>query len=89
MSKIADYGFVVWDGKSAGSVQNMLWLLQEGKPIVVYFGPERTFFNFRSEEELVELLTRCKDEVIDELARKISLPVGLKKSSRHQPTLNL
>jgi hypothetical protein len=89
MSKIADYGFVLWDGKSSGSVQNMLWLLQEGKKVVLYLAPEKVFYNLRTEQELIELLVRSKDEVLDDIERKITLPSSLKKTNRRQTSLNL
>jgi hypothetical protein len=89
MSKIADCGFVLWDGKSSGSVQNMLWLLKEGKKVVVYVSPEKNFYNLRTEQEFVELLSQCKDEVLDDIGRKISLPSPLKRSSRRQTSFNL
>lgn len=88
MSKLADYGFVVWDGKSSGSVQNMLWLVGEGRAVVVYFAPEKEFYNLRTQDELIELLEKCDDETLKEIGRKIDLPVRLKKLSRYQTSLN-
>jgi hypothetical protein len=88
MAKIADFGFVLWDGKSSGSVQNMLWLLMESKTVVVYVAPEKQFYNFKTESELVELLVRCDDETLDDIGRKISLPDRLKKTNRKQQALN-
>jgi hypothetical protein len=88
MSKIADFGFVLWDGKSSGSAQNMLWLLQEGKKAVVYFAPDKHFYNLKTQSDLIELLAKCDDEVLDELNRKVTLPDDLKKSNRHQSLLD-
>jgi len=88
MAKTADFGFVLWDGKSSGSVQNMLWLLMENKTVVVYLAPEKQFYNFKTQNELVELLIRCDDETLDDIDRKISLPDRLKKTNRKQQALN-
>ena len=41
MARLADFGFVLWDGKSTGSIANILELLKLEKKVVVYFGPER------------------------------------------------
>ncbi|MSO71643.1 MAG: hypothetical protein EXQ88_06495 [Alphaproteobacteria bacterium] len=87
MSKIADFGFILWDGKSAGSVQNMLWLLSEGKKVVVYFAPEKRFYNFKSQDNLVELLARCDEESLVDMERKIALPDSVKKSTHKQASL--
>jgi len=89
MAKAADLGFVLWDGKSPGSVQNMLWLVARQKPVVVYVAPEKQFYNFRSESELIDLLSSCDDETLDDLARKIPLPDRLKKANRTQQAFNL
>jgi hypothetical protein len=89
MSRIADCGLVLWDGKSSGSVQNMLWLLEEGKKVVVYVSPEKNFYNLRTEDEFVELLSRCKNEVLDDIGRKVTLPSRLKRSNRRQTSFNL
>lgn len=88
MAKIADFGFVLWDGKSSGSVQNMLWLLTEKKPVVVYFAPEKLFYNFRTENELVGVLANCDDAILNDIGRKISLPDPLSKAKRKQPSLS-
>lgn len=88
MSKLADFGFVVWDGKSPGSVQNMLWLLEECKTVVVYFAPERAFYNIRTSEELSDLLEKCDDETIMDIGKKIDLPVRFKRLDRYQTALN-
>jgi hypothetical protein len=89
MAKIADFGFVVWDGKSSGSVQNMFNLLMEGKPVVVYFALEKKFYNFKTQDELVELLVRCDDHTLDDIGRKIALPDILRRTNRKQTTLNV
>lgn len=89
MSKVADYGFVLWDGKSSGSVQNMIWLVSNGKKVVVYYTPEKSFLTVVSEEDLVRLLSRLDRETISALGRKIELPSALKSVGPHQTTLAL
>lgn len=88
MANAADFGFVLWDGKSPGSVQNMLWLLLQEKTVVVYYAPGKEFFNFRTENELVDVLASCDDATLDDIDRKIVLPDRLKKANRRQRALN-
>ncbi len=88
MSKIADLGFVLWDGKSSGALQNIFWLLSQGKTAVVYFAPEKRFFNFKAQDEVVELLINYDDDLLDDIERKIVLPDSLKKANRRQSSLN-
>lgn len=89
MARIADFGFVVWDGKSPGSVQNMFWLLGEGKKVVLYLVPQKKFYNFKTEDELVELLSQCESETLADIGRKIPLPERLMNATRRQVHLGL
>jgi hypothetical protein len=59
MAEEADIGLVLWDGKSAGSVSNVLQLMQSGKPVVVYFGPQRAFYTLRNSDDFQSLLANC------------------------------
>jgi hypothetical protein len=59
MAEEAEYGLVLWDGKSAGSVGNVLELMQNGKPVVVYFGPQKNFRTLRNIEDFQSLLANC------------------------------
>ena len=87
MAKVADFGFVLWDGKSPGSVQNMFCLLRQNKTVVVYLAPEKRFYNFKTEDELLDVLEKCDDETLDDIGRKIALPERLKRSHRKQQVL--
>lgn len=77
MAKVADFGFVVWDGASSGSVANMSELLKDGKKVVVYHVPTKRFYNLCSEIQFVALLSTCNSEILDEIDRKVRLPLGI------------
>jgi hypothetical protein len=55
----ADYGFVLWDGKSSGSINNVIELMKNGKPVVVYFGPDKSFYKLKDASDVRGLLQRC------------------------------
>jgi len=59
MARTADCGFMIWDGKSRGTLLNAQRLLGAGKPVVVYFSPDRECITIRTQDELKALLTRC------------------------------
>lgn len=59
MSDQADYGFMLWDGKSKGSLNNIINLLQSNKYVLVYFSPIKQFFTLKSPSDLVNLLDKC------------------------------
>ena len=44
MAQIADYGLMIWDGKSRGTLNNVLNLVALGKKAFVYFAPRRTYY---------------------------------------------
>ena len=71
MAQIADCGLVLWDGKSAGSVQNMFWLSELGKPTVVFHNGLKRFFNLRGIGDIAGLLAYVKPADLKDLDRKI------------------
>lgn len=40
MAEDADYGFMIWDGQSRGTLNNIINLLQKDKKVLVYFANE-------------------------------------------------
>jgi len=58
MSDEADYGFMIWDGESQGTVNNVLNLLERGKKVVVYLSPNREFITLTCPADATELLKR-------------------------------
>ena len=60
MAERADFGFVLWDGHSQGSLNNVLELLKRGKRAVVYFAPRKQFVNIRTAADVQRLLQRCE-----------------------------
>ena len=62
MAELADYGLVIWDGKSAGSIANVLELTRQNKVAVVYLAPSKEFLTLRSRSDTDQLLALCKVE---------------------------
>lgn len=73
MCEGADYGFMMWDGESQGTVNNILNLLERGKKVVVYHSPGREFLTFRSPADAEELLRRIAPDRAVELDKKVGL----------------
>jgi hypothetical protein len=55
MAREADYGFVLWDGRSAGSLANVRELLALRKFVLVYLVPEKRFFTLRQPGDIAAL----------------------------------
>lgn len=73
MSLDADYGFMVWDGESKGTLNNILNLVHQGKPVLVYRSPSREFIEIKSLSDVVSVVASCAVEVVDYLNKRIKL----------------
>ena len=60
MALQADYGLVLWDGKSVGSITNVYELLKSGKKAVVYLSPEKRFMNVNDLGDVDALIKNCE-----------------------------
>jgi len=73
MSVDADYGFMIWDGESKGTLNNVLNLLQQGKSVLLYRSPSREFVKISSGDQLLLVVADCSPDVRDYLNEKIKL----------------
>jgi hypothetical protein len=79
MAKDADYGFLIWDGKSAGTINNLANLVNSGKTGLVYFAQLQTFFTIKDKRSFEDLLSKCNPDDIDNIDKMISLRSKLEK----------
>ena len=47
MAKDADIGFMIWNGKSKGTFNNIINLLNLSKKVVLYYIPTKKFYQFK------------------------------------------
>ncbi|QAV27743.1 hypothetical protein SAMN05216169_10832 [Anoxybacillus pushchinoensis] len=47
MAKDADYGFMIWNGQSKGTLNNMINLAKLNKKVLVYFIPAKQFYTVK------------------------------------------
>lgn len=59
MTREADVGLMVWDGKSAGTLLNVMRLVSLNKKAVVYIVPDNTFREFHHCEEWQDFFAHC------------------------------
>ncbi|MBZ5563089.1 MAG: hypothetical protein LAP13_11805 [Acidobacteriia bacterium] len=48
MADEGSIGFMLWDGKSRGTLANVLRLIEQGKKVVVYLAPSKQFTTLRN-----------------------------------------
>lgn len=82
MAKDASYGFMLWDGKSRGTLENVHNLVAHGKPVAVHLGPARRFVSLRSTEDLHKLgIASARDS-----GRQRDFPFGAPAGAAQQAT---
>ena len=79
MAAEADYGFVLWDGKSPGSLNNIISTLEGEKPVVVYFAPEEQFHTLKRAGDVRTLLGHCSEADKLAISRKLHVDRRLEK----------
>jgi hypothetical protein len=82
MADDADCGFVLWNGDSAGAIENIIELLKRGKTASVYLSLNGAFYLITSVSELRSMLSECTPDAIDDIDRKIGLNRALDKLGR-------
>jgi len=63
MAEDADYGFMIWNGKSKGTLNNIINLTKQAKTVLVYFTPHKKFYSIKSMDAAKELATACGDDI--------------------------
>jgi len=80
----ADYGLMLWDGESKGTLNSVVNMIRRNKPVVVYLAPKKLFENLRSESELARLLEQCETQNVQRLEREL----GIQPSARRLPRVS-
>lgn len=73
MADAAEYGLMLWDGKSKGTINNVLNLSRDNKLVVVYLAPANSFQTVRSAEDLKALLTKGDPSSVGKLVHELHL----------------
>ena len=90
MAHDADYGFMIWDAKSPGTISNVLELLKEGKSALVHVSRNSSFHRIITCEDLENLLMTCSKDDLASLSKKIHLQSRISEvSSSRQQALDL
>lgn len=69
----AAYGLMLWDGNSKGTLNTTINMVRQGKPVVLYLAPKRTFQNLRSPADVKKLLSNCDRASVQRLERELGI----------------
>lgn len=76
MADDADYGFMLWDAKSRGTLTNVANLVRRGKKVLVYLSAAETFVQIGTDHDLEELLLASKDAASQQANAGVPAGVG-------------
>lgn len=60
MAKNADIGFMIWNGESKGTFNNIINLLKMNKEVVLFYNGNNCFYDFKNIDEFVDF---CDSEI--------------------------
>jgi len=73
MGKKCDYGLMVWDSKSTGTLSNVIQLLTQEKKSLVFVNKNKTFVNVTNVIDFETLVSVMSDSALQKADRRISL----------------
>jgi hypothetical protein len=73
MAEDCDFGLMVWDSKSTGTLNNVIELLKLNKTSVVFVNKTQEFINIRGVEDLEKLISFMSDSSFLKADEKIKL----------------
>jgi hypothetical protein len=73
MAEAAEYGLMLWDGKSKGTVNNVVSLSRDHKPVVVYVAPTKQFRTIRTPDDLRDLLAQGDSDSVKRIVSELHL----------------
>jgi hypothetical protein len=85
MAKKCDYGFMVWDSKSTGTLSNVYELLSQGKKSLVFINKLRTFKQIGKIADFEDLISVMSASAFEKADKKIQF----KKRIQDLKQLNL
>lgn len=71
MAEEADYGLMLWDGKSRGTLTSIVDLVRHGRPVVVYVSPAKSFTTMREPEQLADFVGRFDPGILPRVERDL------------------
>jgi hypothetical protein len=86
MAEEADSGWVLWDGESFGSIQNVIELLKRGKESRLYLSLQKTIYTVASWDDVSVLLEKCSPSIRSFFHSEFDLPQSKSDSDSEAAT---
>lgn len=75
MADAAEYGLMLWDGKSKGTINNVVNLSRHHKPVVVYIAPKKLFLTVKVFDDLERVLAEGDSDSVERVVSELHLEV--------------
>ncbi|MCB1468632.1 MAG: XRE family transcriptional regulator, partial [Rhizobiaceae bacterium] len=89
MARHSDYGLMVWDCKSTGTLSNVIELLREKKKSVVFVNKNKDFVTVSDRDGLERLVTFMSDHARTKAEEKIGLTAKIANIAHEQFSLDI
>jgi hypothetical protein len=87
MASEADFGLMIWDGKSPGTVLNVLRLVQAGKISVLFNVPDKAALNIKSADQWQDFLNHCTPTLLADITERATPEERVGVVGEDQPEL--
>jgi hypothetical protein len=87
MSEDCDYGLMIWDGKSTGTLSNVIALLSQGKSSLVFVNKKEEFHEISKVSDFDDLLSIMSESALSKAEEKIKLKSKISKIKHKQLSL--
>ena len=89
MAEDADVGLAIWDGKSVGTLNNILNLLSHDKAVSVYLSENEKLFNIKNLNDFKKILKSLNQKNLEYFEKKLKISKLLNSENLpQQQTLN-
>ena len=83
MAQDCDYGFMVWDTQSTGTLSNALELLKRNKPSLIYVNKQKRFVTLKDANDISDLISVMSEKALKQANAKIRFSTHIERL-RHQ-----
>jgi len=87
MAREADFGLMIWDGKSAGTVLNILRLIRANKKAVLINVPDKQTTTFKASDDWTRFISLVGSDFRDDLRKRATPDEWMPSREPEQPTL--
>lgn len=70
MAREAEFGLMIWDGKSPGTILNILRLVNAGKIAVLFSSTDNRAINFKGPADWTAFVSHTSNQLIEELRKR-------------------